>query len=214
MSEEDSESNLSIIQWTEELLENEKKIRNFLDSVSEKQSAGSEAREMLRKFGQDSKHSNTFAPIYYSVIDSEQFFEDVVEEFDDESIQVLKEIGVDYSHMESELEAMYSEIFFDHWNPITGFDSEIDRLDNDGTPLITIRAYSGDTMAFKLRNNPPSIMNISASLIHNLDNRLNPEASDWELPKQQKKYILEEIEHINQHLDEMYETLDLEEIDD
>lgn len=210
-SEYNGGSENKVKKWIDPFLEAEEEIRALLSNVSNIKYDGNKCREMLRSFAKDSKHRKGFVAAYFAVLQQEDFLEDVEMGYNEEVRSRLEKLGEEYSHLESELGAVYGETYYGQLNPLYSFDSEIQQLGPNNNPLITLWAYSGDTLVFKLRGPPSSLLNTSAGLIHNVDQRLDADDDQyWDLSNDEVGDVLDELDHIEKHIRELRESLEEE----
>ncbi|GAB3040668.1 hypothetical protein [Natronobiforma cellulositropha] len=207
MSDETNSAPSNLPIWVNSLLNYEDDVRTLLDRALEYRFDGEKTKKLLREYSENSRAKDSMAAVYFSVLDLDSFFEDVEDEFDEETVNRLKSIGDDYSQLELELRAIYQEKYLGKYNPLTITDAEISHISSDGHPYIELSIYSGDTLVLKSKDDVAKILGMLASITHDLDNSLSKTPSKWELTDHDKDSILFEIAHIQKHLEEISETV-------
>lgn len=199
--------------WVEPYLENEKGIKEFLDTLIElKQYDSKEARKRLRNFASDIKKRQALVAVYFSLFDQEDFFADVEDDMGEEIEEKLRQLGQDYATLKSEIGAVYGEEFYKLWNPLGSFESRISNITYNGDPLISLTGYSGDTPVLSTTAYPSSLLNNSASILNNVTRTLENREDSPTVTEQELEDIIEERDHIQRHLEELNDLInDLEE---
>lgn len=199
----------SISAWVDSFIVRQDAVYDFLEDIDRVRLYDpDECRDRIRSFANGSGGNRSFPLIMFSLIGRDAFFEDVSEVVSDDIIADLRALSEEFSHLEEDFRVVFREEFDGEVNPITDNSAMMDASVPNEDPFVRYELLSGSVKALETRMRPSDLLHLSATAAYSASLPHASDDIDPELSEDEMDAIVSEVEHIEDHLSDIYEWID------
>jgi hypothetical protein len=195
--------------FVEPFLERERAARDVLDELEADLLVGEaeSVRERLREMAH--ADHDTFLTLCLCCNGNDQFFEDVAEQFDEETADRLGRLGESHDQLADAFRIVREEVDMGRENPVTGVNFSGAYREREQVPLIRYQLYSGGVELLESRESPDELLQVASFLVGATSETLENAVEHGDtVNTEELSDLLDRRDDLETRLGELEDTLD------